>query len=239
MESSLWCDQFSQSLCSHSDTGLGIYRGVRSKHIEINKQMSLLLHRPGKVYVSQLQPECYITLELRELKWLASVSGRYFNMHINQVRMRENRARTLATNRQTGPTGGVVLLKLCTKMRPRNNNTTMDKKEKMAHTQAVVNATCLQVWQLSLLSREAAEETAGRVSVFGAFTCLFSGSASVTEVLSGRLCTRYSGTGVRCRHIGQPILHPRPSRECRASRHSLQKVWEQTSNLGVWRPKSK
>ena len=95
--------------------------------------------------MSQQQPERYMMLELRELKWLDSVSGRYFNMHINQVRISENRARTLATNRQTGPTGGVVLLKLCTKMSPRNNRTTMDKKEKMAHTHAVVNATCLQV----------------------------------------------------------------------------------------------
>ncbi len=82
---------------------------------------------------------------MRELKLLVSVSGRYFNIHNNQVRMSENSARTLATNRQTGPTGGVVLLKLCTKMRPRNKSTTMDRKEKMAHTQPVANATCLQV----------------------------------------------------------------------------------------------
>lgn len=79
-----------------------------------------------------LQPEHHNVV--RELKLLASVSGPYFNIHINQVRMSDSRARTLAANRQTGPTGAAMLLKLCTKMRPRNKSTTMDRKEKMAHT---------------------------------------------------------------------------------------------------------
>lgn len=112
------------------------------------------------------------------------------NIHNNQVRMSENRARTLATNRHAGPLRGVMFLKLCTRMRPRNRSTTVDRKEKMAHTQPVANATCLQVRQLSSPCWEPAEGTAGPVwtSVFDEDTgsSVLSTMASVNTVSSGR-----------------------------------------------------
>lgn len=164
-------------------------------------------------------------------------------MQANQVRMSENRARMLATDKQTG-TSDLMWLRLCTKTRPRNRSSSVERKEKMAHTQLVLNATCLHashpLWPVSV---EVAGE-AGRPGSLSAFnessgSRFLCESSSVRAVLSGRLRTRRSGKGVRWRHTGQTILQPRPSRKCNVSRHSRQKVWEQLSSLGLWRSKSK